>query len=172
MGTGLLAEVCMYSDEDDVLEASINELVGTFRAALLALIPIADRANLPWIDDNTHRDWETLSQALFNTFVKGPIRGDRERNTGQPILSYDIDHLSYAESSWVGVGTLVDRGAALVRLVSVDEPFDSVQVVEVDDSTGSMGERRIVSWEDANFYLANRSSDGTLARVLSIVAEE
>ena len=162
----------MSSDEDDVLEASIDELIGTFRTALLALIPIADRANLPWTDHNTHPDWETLSQALFNTFVKGPIKGDCEQSKGHQILNYDIDHLSYSEASWVGVGTLDARDAALVRLVSVNEPFDGVQVVEVDASTGSTGERRIVSWEDANFYLASRSSDGTLARVLSIVAQE
>lgn len=49
---------------------------------------------------------------------------------------YDIDMEAYPETSWIGVGDSSNPGRALVRLLTIDEPFDTVQVADIDLVTG------------------------------------
>lgn len=158
---------------DDVLEASIDELMDTFRSALLALVPVADRAKLVWSDVDTHRDWERLAGCAFDTFVRGPISADRNwENWHAPVARYDVDASGYGEVSWIGEGDSSKPGRAVVRLLSAGEPFDTVQVVDVDCESGLAGERRSVRWDECRFFLVRRSAGTTLEIVASVVAEE
>jgi len=86
--------------DDDLLEATIDEMVDTFRSALIALLPAANRSKLTWADENQHRDWESLAESAFNTFVRGPIQADiTGRSMAAPLARYDIDSDSYASQS-------------------------------------------------------------------------
>ena len=161
------------SIEDDVLIASIDELLGTFRAALLALVPVADRAKLGWRENETHPAWERLAVCAYDAFVRGPVSVDRDRRASDFLLApYDIDLEGYGDNSWIGVEDSIHPGCAMVRVVSVAAPFDSVQIVDVDLVSGRPGERRLVRWDDARFLLYRRSADGAIQCVSSVVAEE
>jgi hypothetical protein len=161
------------SGTDDVLAASIDELMDTFRSALLALVPVADRAKLGWADRDTHRDWERLAACAFDTFVRGPISADRDWDSRHaPVARYDLDASGYGEVSWIGEGDSSSPGRAVVRLLSTVEPFDTVQVVEVDCESDLAGERRSVRWDECRFFLVRRSAGPTLEIVTSVVAEE
>ena len=158
---------------DDVLIATIDDLMETFRSALLALLPLADKAKLAWTDADSHPDWERLARCAFDAFVRGPIGTDRSRGRFDASLApYDIDSVGYGESSWVGVGDSGSPSQALIRLVSVVRPFDSVQVVDVDLDRGLAGARQIVPWDRARFVLVRRSKTGRLHYVETVVAEE
>lgn len=171
--TGLRSCGVDVSGTDDVLEASIDELMDTFRSALLALVPVADRAKLVWSDGDTHRDWERLAACVFDTFVRGPVSADMHWGTRHaPVARYDVDASGYGEVSWIGEGDSSNPGCAVVRFLSVAEPFDTVQVVEVDCESGLAGERRSVRWDECRFFLVRRSAGTTLEIVASVVAEE
>jgi hypothetical protein len=157
----------------DVLIASISELMEMFRDALLALIPVAERAKMNWRDTDTHIDWERMSSCAFMSFVRGPITSDLDWSSADaPLSSYDIDLDAYGETSWISVGGPSNLGLAMVRSLSLLEPFDSLQAVEVDLATGFPGKRRVVRWTEAEFCLVRRSFDGTLKCVTSITANE
>ena len=47
--------------------ATVDELFGTFRGALLAILPMADRAKMNFRDEETHRDWERLAECSFDS---------------------------------------------------------------------------------------------------------
>jgi hypothetical protein len=161
------------STEDDVLNAAIDELMSTFRAALLALAPVADRAKLGWGDNETHPDWERLAACAFDVFVRSPISMDRDRGAlDAPLALYDIDIDAYGAASWIGVGDSIQSGPAMIRLLSSVSPFDTVQVVNIDLATGLPAERGLVRWEDARFFLVRRSENGSLVCVTTVIAEE
>jgi hypothetical protein len=84
---------------------SINDLVDTFRRALIALVPVADRASLTWRDENTRRLGSALPNASskclwsapFRRMPIGPIVRVRCRDT--PSISTVIGRLA-ALRSW------------------------------------------------------------------------
>jgi hypothetical protein len=162
----------MMSD-DDVLVATIDELLTVFRSALLSLLPCADQAKLAWTDDSASPAWEKLTSATFDAFVRSPIQSDRLRDhDAAPLARYDLDLHGYAETSWIGVGQTDCVGVALIRLLSVSEPFDHVQVADIDLETGAAIGRRLIPWADATFFLVRRSSGGGLSVTTSIEADE
>jgi hypothetical protein len=161
------------STGDDVLIASVDELMGTFRAALLALVPVADRAKLGWRENEANPAWERLAVCAYEAFVGGPVSTDRDRRASNaPLARYDIDIESYREKSWIGVGDSIYPGSAMVRVVTVVAPFDSVEVVDVDLVSGRPGDRQLIRWDEARFFFVRRSADGALTCVSSVVAEE
>jgi hypothetical protein len=157
---------------EDVLEASIPELVTTFRDALLAMVPLASRAGLPWEGYDAHPAWERLVAAAFDAFVSGPISTDRGRGQfDRPLARYDIDLKSYADFSWIGVGESTSE-LALVRLTGRAQPFDSMECVELDRETGQIGRSLVVPWAPANLQLVRRSANGDVENFSQVVAEE
>jgi hypothetical protein len=164
----------MGPSSDDVLIASVSDLVSNFRSAMLALLPVADLSMLGWRDDEMHPDWEKLSECLFDVFVRGPVDADSGRAFGElPLARYDIDLEDYSTHSWVGVcsgaGTTY---MAFVRFVSQVEAFDAVQVVEVDPVTGATGRRQLVAWCPNEIVLVRREPDHADCIVRMIEAVE
>jgi hypothetical protein len=158
---------------DDVLRASITELVETFRSGLLALVPVADRAILNWRSVEPHDDWESLAETMFDVFVRHPIGSDEDapRNL-LPLSRYDNDYQSYDGVSWISVGDGPNSDLALVRFVSVEQPFDCAQVVPIDPETRLAGERENLPVAGLSYTLVRRDNGGSRSLVSEIVATE
>jgi hypothetical protein len=149
------------ADVDDILKATIGELVDNFRCALLAVLPIADRSKINYQDVGTHRDWEQLAECMFNVFTRSPIESARARAGNElPLARYDIDLDDYFGMSWLTVDVNSPHQSALVRLLTRDEPFDTVQVVEIDPVTLRAGQKRTVPLREAAFVLCQRLENG------------
>jgi hypothetical protein len=141
-----------------------------FLSALLALMPVAEKAKLNWSDDDTDQGWERLATCAFDAFVRAPIAADTGRGRFDvPLAPYDIDRIGYREASRIGVGDAPASARALVRLVSMNGPCDTVQVVDVDLDTGSASLTRL---EPRSLHLVRRSTEGALQIVDSVVAGE
>jgi hypothetical protein len=140
------------SDDEFVLRAGIGELVSTFRDALLAVVPFADRVELGHEDEEMHHDWEKLASCMFDVFVRSPISVDRGRDlTDHPLARYDIDRDDYVEASWLGVRP----DAAFVRFWSVAAPFDAVEVAVLDGDLRVV-ERTSLPWGGLSFTYHRR----------------
>jgi hypothetical protein len=160
-------------DDDDVFRASISELLRNLRDALLAVAPVAEAAMIDYRDESMHRDWERLAEAMFDAFVRSPIGADADRTGGElPLARYDIDLDDYSEASWLAADADAPDRAAIVRFLSRDEPFDTVQVVAIDPRTFRAGERRSVPLRDVKPALWLRTKDGAQRAVLQIAAVE
>lgn len=158
--------------EPDVLTATIDELIATFRSAVVAMIPYADMSKLAWRDGEEHPDWERLVVRLFDTFVRGPAQLDRTRRLGDFALAkFDIDLESYANCSWIGICTDSGTTEVVVRLMSVDGPFDTVRTAHVEAGSGKVVAHGTVPWANARFLYARRSVDGSVETLQTIVAD-
>lgn len=157
-------------------QMSIDELLGTFQEAVTVLTPVADRAGLQWRDLNPHDDWERLAECAFDVFVRGPIFADLElTKSSRPLARYDYDVPTYRELSWIEWADAGRSGQfAFVRLLSVEGPFDTVQFVEIDASSGEVvGERISVPWSiEMRFCLALRDRSGQIVRVTTVLPVE
>ncbi len=160
-------------DENDVLVASVSELVQNFRSALLAVLPAADRAMLTWADHNQHYDWEKLAQCMFDVFVRSPLSVDRHRAAGEfELAAYDIDVTSYSDTSWIACRPDPDKSLALVRLLTNEQPFDTVQAVEVDSETYVASDRLTIPFAETEFAYVRRRPDGPDSLVMRVEAED
>jgi hypothetical protein len=164
----------VVTEGEDVLRASVRELVLAFRDGLLGFRPVADRLEMSWRDGNQHRDWELVASAMFDACVRSPIGMDADRSQGEFRLPrYDIDYDSYAELSWISVRSPAWDGAlALIRLTSEGEPFDTVQAAVVDPVTWRTRERFEVPIREADFSFTRRAPGVSEAEIFDIVAED
>jgi hypothetical protein len=161
------------SDSNDVYRASTDELVENFRIALMALLPIADRAKINYGDADTHRDWERLAECCFDTFVRSPINADRAATQRElPIARYDVDLADYLGASWLTPFPDDPYRGAFVRLLSINAPFDTLQVVSVDPRSLLAGERMILPLSGAKIALFRRTETGDATVVSMIDAVE
>jgi hypothetical protein len=157
---------------EDSLRCSPSELMMTFREALIAFIPTAERLLLEWGDGCQHRDWERLAETLFDVCVRGPIESDAEHDDAEyPLPRYDIDAVSYGTSSWLSAtseGT--DPPAAFIRLMTELKPFDTVQVAILDPETLVPIDRVRLAFTDVDFAFIRRSSGEADVEVREIEA--
>jgi hypothetical protein len=159
---------------EDVLRATVNDLISAFRDALIGFIPIADRLMMPWQDENQHRDWERVAEAMFDACVRGPIEAEATRSVTEYLVPrYDIDVDSYAAASWISVRREGhDTQVALVRLVTDRDPFDSVQGALIDPTTlGTIG-RVEMPMREAQFSYIRRGPGAEDSELTTIVAVE
>jgi hypothetical protein len=158
---------------DDVLVASIDDLVGYFRGALLAIAPVAALAKIGYRDDAMHPDWEGIAGCLFDAFVRSPIESDVNQSGAElPVAKYDIDLDDYIDASWIGIETNGSGETAFVRFLSIVNPFDTVQVVDVDPETLVAGERRTLPWTSGLFLLRRHLTTGGVTTIERIQADE
>jgi hypothetical protein len=144
---------------EDSLRCTLADLLSTFRDALLALTPTAERLLLEWGDGRQHRDWERLAETLFDVCIRGPIESDSGRREREfPLPRYDIDVASYATSSWIGTAAgTAGSPSALIRLMSDLRPFDTVQVAILDPDTLVPIERVLLPFAEAEFAFVRRT---------------
>jgi len=146
--------------EEDMLSekwvTSVDELVQTFRAALIALIPIADRAHMPWREPNNYDDWDSIAAAIYKSIVLRSLEESLEWSGFDPIQKYDKRADRYSNSSFLT--TKDDPGAcALVCLETKSSPFDTCLLARLNGSNVVGLERRGI--ESVSFVLAGRSGD-------------
>ncbi len=161
------------TDADDVYQATVGELFDNFRRALLAILPIAERAQINYRDEQTHRDWERLAESMFDAFIRSPIDSDRAA-TGRelPLARYDIDVDDYLALSWLAANADSPHRGAVIRFLSKAAPFDTVQVVDIDPVTLRADRRRTVAVSEIRPALYRRRETGEATLVTQIEAIE
>lgn len=159
--------------DDDIYRSTITALFENFRCALLALLPMADRAKINFRDEETHRDWERLAQNIFDVFVGAPIDADRAATSRDlPLARYDLDLSDYLGVSWITASPQAPHNAAVVRLLSKDAPFDTVQVVDVNEVSLLAGSRTTLHINTLSLALYRRSETGESTVVAEIEAND
>ena len=128
--------------DSDVFELDVHDAVEAFRAALIALIPSAEKVGLSWRPEDTHDDWEELAEAVFEVMVKNPTTQDiRSGQDAYPLARYDFDLTTYEGLSWIEANvtdSTLAHALVFVRFLSVADAFDTTQWAEVRISDGQV----------------------------------
>lgn len=111
---------------------AMAELIVIFRASLVALIPVAERARIAWQGPEVYNLWETIERALFASIVESVVENARPSPL-RPLPKYGITHQSYAELSFITDRTARMRGERLVfiKLTTLRDPFDTMCFLEL-----------------------------------------
>jgi hypothetical protein len=120
--------------------ADVTELVGVFRAALVALLPVMDKAGIEWRDGRTYDPWENVARTLFASLIGSCVENAVPVGSVPPLAAYGLLRPTYVDRSFlVPSGT---DNAAFLGLATSSQPFDEAIFVELSsDLTPS--DRRI-----------------------------
>lgn len=160
------------STSNNSLKATVTELLDIFRESLLAAIPAVERAKISWSDQDMYDDWERIARAHFDSFVRSPIDYARDHSTDEfPLARYDIDTLDYTGFSWIEVTGQETPDLAVVRFLSRDGPFDTIEAIPVGATNIVAGYAEYLPWSGLQFALVRQFRDGKRSRVTEIETE-
>lgn len=100
-----------------------GEALALFADALRALVPVAERARMPWREGAAYDDWDRVAAALFKSLVADSLAHAVECEGWPPLASYGAP-LSLYDTNTPHLAD-VTEDAPLVSLVSVARPFDT-----------------------------------------------
>jgi hypothetical protein len=67
--------------------ADITELVGMFREALVALLPVMDKAGIEWRDGRTYDPWENTERTLFDSLIGSCVENAVPAGSALPLAT-------------------------------------------------------------------------------------
>jgi|DewCreStandDraft_4_1066084.scaffolds.fasta_scaffold00019_249 hypothetical protein len=153
------------NSESDI-KYTITDAIIDFRSAIITLIPILDKTNIAWIDDEQNDDFAGIVEALFKWMVNYKLENLLEEKHGEvPHLpNYCYNYTDYSKMSYIEV--IPNKGnynnLAFVYLGSKEYAFDTVFCNELDYD-GKVIERNIeINIEEASFRLVHHLPKGEL----------
>ena len=146
---------------------TVTGLMKVFQGALLAIIPWAERARIPWKDDSCYDDWEEICDVLFRRIVSATLHSGNVPSA--PLVKYGVCVEDYSNFSLVGVHHkgLKENPAALVSLASSSSPLDTVKAQIFEPASLKVVGQTVIAFREAEFvWLTNQ--DGNLTEVIRI----
>src|SRR5690242_19928018 len=141
----------------NVWKTSVGELVQLTCEALRALVPIAEKAYMPWREPANYDDWDEMAQAIYNSIVIRSVQFATETAGFAQLPAYDRPIADYSGCSFVTEAT--QRGRyALLSLASTSMPFDTGHFT-VLDATGKPVQFERILLSKAKLLLAGRSGN-------------
>jgi len=122
----------------------VTSILLNFRAALLALIPMAEQVGIAWKRPDAYDEWDAIASTLFEKLVVEVLRWSLHEDSQEDfrLPSYDLLLPSYA-----GLGTLevvhpsLQPGRWLFHAFGTNnEPFDVVEVRPLADDGRPLSE--------------------------------
>lgn len=137
----------------------IGELLAIFRAGLIALIPMAERARIAWRGPDVYDDWEAIEQTLFASTI-GSVVKNALPAPPFPLAIYSIVSRSYSDRSFLTEQASRLRGdfLMLLELTTASEPFDTINFLRLNLDLGSTDEIVKIPLSQAVLELAARTS--------------
>jgi hypothetical protein len=143
---------------------TITELLGIFRDGLIALLPIAERAHIPWKEHEAYDDWDAIATTLFEQVVLRSVRWSLAENQAEQLslAPYDMAMDSYSSLSTLVIGRDGRPGETLVFCAFATQvtPFDTVKCRAYDPVSGAAIGEATVPWHGARAHLRYHTSSG------------
>lgn len=119
---------------------TVAELITIFRASLVALIPVAERARIAWQGPEVCDPWEEIERALFTSIV-GSVVANARPSLPCALPKYGIALQSYADQSFITDRAARLRGERLVfiDLTTIQDPFDTMCFLELGADSSPTG---------------------------------
>jgi len=87
---------------------TIKELLDIFRSGLAALVPIVERAGIPWRAGEAYDDWDAIASVLYEQIVANTLRACRDLPDDLELPRYDLIYPSYDNMAHFEVVSLPD----------------------------------------------------------------
>ena len=138
----------------------VTELVGLFREALLALLPVMERSRIKWREGQSYDPWENIERTLYKSIIGSCVENTMPAGSVMRLASYGLMQPTYADQSFLVSSD--NKNAAFLELVTRSEPFDEAAFVELraDLMPSNNCFRRTLA--GTHFLLATPSDGGRL----------
>ena len=138
----------------------VNELIQLFRAGLLAVRPIMERAGLPWMSNGTSDPWDRVQEALYDAIIGSCLEHIVAADAVQPLAPYGYVMPAYNQHSFLSARNLRLAGKpnALFDLTNGAMPFDTVVLRKLGSDLKPIGEYIICTVAETDFEIALRSA--------------
>jgi len=141
--------------------ANVTELVGLFREALLALLPVMDKARIEWREGRTYDPWENIERILYDSILGSCVENAVPTGSAVRLATYGLVRPTYADRSFLvasGVGN-----AAFLELATRPQPFDEAVFLELRPDLTSSESRIRRPLNDLQLLLAIPDKSGRVA---------
>jgi hypothetical protein len=145
---------------------TVDEILFNFRAALAALVPMAERAGIGWRRRDAYDQWDNIAGSLFSGLVEEPLRqlfpaSERERFA---LPAYDLLVERCESPAVVEVLVLGDPRARLFHAFETeDTPFDTCESRLMAPGAGlGLGEIERHRLDHVHFRVCYRADDGAV----------
>jgi hypothetical protein len=135
---------------------SPTHLVGCFREALLAMVPIAEKIHMPWREPQSYDDWDIIAAALYEAIVIRSIENAGNAADRLPLARYDVRSHFYGDRSYLTCEAL-GPDHAFICLETRVRPFDTCLFAKLDGASIVTGHAR-PAIEGTEFKLLSRTA--------------
>jgi hypothetical protein len=139
----------------------ITELVGLFREALIALLPVMDKSRIQWREGRTYDPWEDIERTLYYSIIGSCVENAVPPGCLRPLAPYGHPQPSYTNRSFLVASD--ERSAAFVKLGTGSEPFDEAILLELDANLAPTTNRFRKALAGTDFMIATPNVGGGLA---------
>ena len=117
----------------------LKEILDILRCGLSALVPIIERAGIPWREGDAYDDWESIASTLYEQIVVNTVRAATEVNVDLSFPKYDLVYPSYERMAYFEVYSLKSRGThgPFVGFEASESSFQNVKYVPIEDRAES-----------------------------------
>jgi hypothetical protein len=120
----------MASEQTSTTEIfDVTELVGLFREALLALLPVMERSRIRWREGQSYDPWENIERMLYESIIGSCVENAMPIGSIKRLASYGLVQPAYTDQSFLVSSD--NKNAAFQKLVTRSELFDEAAFVEL-----------------------------------------
>lgn len=149
--------------------ATPGELLNVFRDALLAIVPVVERAMMGWRDEEAYDDWDAIADVLYEQLVVASVRWSLAEtdHAAFKMPPYNTLVESYNDLRFFAVTAPTLRApGAFHSFSTTGTAFDTVRVRELDEYGEIVGEGVIaVPIESVQYSLATKDRTGKLSHI-------
>lgn len=146
-----LDKLKMQSQYDEL----VNELMGLFRSALTALVPVFQKTDLKWNLLEEHDEFFSLSESLFKMIVIDKLEktADEKNLEIAEFANYGYHYKNMKGLNYISVESNQYPNANLVFnfISSKDKPFDVVYCNRIDNNGNVLDKDLPLEFEAAVF---------------------
>ena len=155
-----------------VWTTSVVELLSIFREGLVAMVPIAEKARIPWRDGEAYDDWDGIASALYTNIVVRGIDDSLGTPFGAGMPRYDTQYDSYAGFRYI---VLEDGGVppgvlgVFLGFAGVSPDFANVKWLELSAAgTVRQSPIRVSAFRESRYSIVHGTELGLRTRDLVI----
>src|SRR3954471_555230 len=136
----------------------IDELMELFRAGLLSVLPIMERARLPWTGDGSSDPWDKGQEALYEAIINSCLEHIAAGDDIKPLAPYGYVMASYEGHSFLSARNLrlAGKSNAFFDLMNGAAPFDTAVFQELESDLKPSGGHIIRTLAETEFEIGLR----------------
>ena len=111
---------------------SLSEAMRIAQEAMRTLVPIVEKARMPWREPNNYDDWDLIASSIYRAIVVMCVENSSEFAQASAISDYDRRVEDYSQLSFL-TDLASAHLSAFVSFVTDREPFDACLFAELDE---------------------------------------